>query len=734
MFGISELLLNLQDRNLEMVMGLFVLALLLAVLTYRRTFPPLGKRKKTLLLTLRILALFSLFLVLSEPVLTIARKQVQRPLVALLLDTSRSMNLKATEIRRIDELQNLLTDEVFADISSQAELRTYGFADSVLPLDIEERFPDSLGPSTALGEALISVERKLKGENVVAVVVLSDGANNLGEDPLLVARSTDVPIYTCGLGDYKPVKDLSIERIVYNQIGYVGDQIPIQVDISHTGFDDSKIQIALKEEKNTLAQQNSKLGKSGATQTVELNITPEKAGLHSFSLVLPVLDGESVEENNRRSFTIKVLKGKIKILLVSGSLNWEYTFLKRALEKDKNIELEILVYGKRRQPVVGRFPQGEGRLGSFDILVLVDPPRFIFAKHKKEIEDFVFKKGGAALFLLGKEFVDTRGFTEASSLLPFDPQGSGMDYSSANLTLKLTEEGKLHPVTRLAENSEENEKTWSDLPPFLGVAVFGPVTKDATSLAGFRTPQNPPSFSPGIAVRNYGKGKVMATTVAPFWRWDFLLRGIGKDNQAYQTFWNNSIRWLVVREDMDLINFFTDKKIYMGGERITLKARIFDQNYEKMRDASVMAIVRGEASRGEAPADSEVVNLALDDLGDYTATLRALPPGNYSFEGKVFRDSKEIGSKAGEFLVEEYSVEDSDLKTNFDLLKRIAEVSGGRYYEKEEIENLANDLDLVEKEEQKTREIPLWNHPLLLAIFVLCLSIEWAIRKRSQLL
>ena len=729
MFGISKLLLNLQDRNLEVVIGLFVLALLLAILTYRRTFPPLSKRKKNLLLGLRILALFSLFLVLSEPVLTIARKHVHRPLVALLLDASRSMNLKGTEIRRIDELQNLLAREVFADVSSQAELRTYGFADSVLPLDTEERFPDSLGPSTALGEAIRSVEQKLKGENLVAMVILSDGANNLGEDPVLVARSTDFPIYACGVGDYKPVKDLSIERIVYNEIGYVGDQIPIQVDISHTGFDDSKIQVALKENKNTLARKNLSLGKSGATQTVELNITPEKAGLHRYSLTLPTLDGESVSENNRRSFTIKVLKSKIKILLVSGSLNWEFTFLKKALGKDENVELETLVYGKRGQPVVGRFPQGEGRLSSFDILVFVDPPRFIFAKHKKEIEDFVFSRGGSVLFFLGKEFMDSHGFMEAFSLLPFDPAGRKIAYSSASLTLKLTEEGKLHPVTRLAENLEENEKTWSDLPPFLGVAILGPVTKDATSLAGFRNPQNPDSFSPGMAVRNYGKGKVMAITVTPFWRWDFLLWGIGKDNQSYQTFWNNSIRWLVVREDMDLINFFTDKKIYMGGERITLKARIFDENYQKIGDASVMANIKAEAS-----ADSEIVNLGLDDLGEYTATLRALPPGKYSFEGRVFRDSKEIGTKKGEFLVEEYSVEDSDLKTNFDLLKRIAEVSGGRYYEKEEIENLANDLDLVEKEEQKTKEIPLWNHPLLLAVFVLCLSIEWAIRKRSQLL
>ncbi|KPL01100.1 MAG: hypothetical protein AMJ91_01435 [candidate division Zixibacteria bacterium SM23_73_3] len=729
MLGISKLLLNLQERNLEMVIGLFILAILFAIFTYRHTFPPLSKRKKTLLLALRIVALFSLFLVLSEPILTIARRHVQKPVIALLLDTSGSMNLKGTDIKRIEALQNLLKNDIFKKISYLAELKTFGFADSLIPMNLERKFPDSLGNATSIGDAIELVVKKLSRQNLRGIVILSDGANNLGEDPVLVARSTNIPIYTRGVGEYIPPKDVSIERMVYNDIAYVDDQIPVQVDISQTGFDQLKIPVSIKEKKNTLAQQNLNLGKSGATQTVDLTIIPKEAGLHRYDLAIPVLDGESVKENNRRSFTIKVLKSKIAILLISGSLNWEYTFLKRALEKDKNIELKTLVYGTKGQPVLGRFPQGEKQLSLFDILIFIDPPGFILKSHEKEIEDFVFSKGGSTLFLLGKEFMDTHGFMETSSLLPFDPAGRSITFSSANINLKLTEEGKLHPVTRLVENSEENEKIWSDLPPFLGVVILGSVTKDASNLAGFRNPQIPDVFSPGIVVRNYGKGKVMAITTTPFWRWDFLLWGIGKDNQIYQTFWNNSVRWLVVREDMDLINLFTDKKIYKGGERITFKAKIFDQNYQKIGDASV-----GVNIKGEALPDSELVNLSLDELGNYTATLRALPPGRYSFEGKVFRDGKKLGVKKGEFLVEEYSVEDSDLKTDFDLLKRIAEVSGGEYYQKEQIENLTGDLNLVEKEKQKTKEIQLWNHPLLLAIFVLCLSIEWAVRKRSQLL
>jgi hypothetical protein len=734
LLGITKLFINLQEKNLWLVIGIFILAILLAFLTYERTYPPISKRKKALLLSLRIVALFCLFLVLSEPILTIARKLIQKPVVAILLDTSKSMNLKGTQLSRKEELQNLLKSDPFEKLSSKAELEIYGFADTIFPLDLNRNFPDSLGKATSIGEATKSVEERLKEKNLRGILIASDGANNLGEDPVFVAKSKEIPIYTCGIGEYIPPKDIAIARIVYNDIGYVENKIPIQVDISQVGFDNLKIPVSIKEVsqgggKETLAQENLTLSTSGGTQTVDFAITPQKEGIHQYELTVPQQKDELVQENNRRIFSIKVLKSKIKVLLVTGSLNWEYTFLKRALEKDKNIEIESLVYGKNRKILEGRFPQGEKETSEFDILILVDPPNFVFAEHKTEINDFVFKNGGSALFLLGKDFIESKAFMEATSILPFDLKGANIRYLPANLYLELTQEGRLHPITRLVENSEENLKVWSELPPFLGLIDLGSFSKDAVALATFRSPFNQEAILPGLVVRNYGKGKLMATTVTPFWRWDFLLWGIGKDNQSYQKFWNNSIRWLVTREDMDLINIFTDKKIYKSGERINFSAKIFDQNYQKIKDASVLLKIKGEAS-----ADSEMLSLSLDLMGDYNGTLRSLPPGKYLFKGEVFRDDTKIGSKSGEFTVEEYSLEDANLTTDFDLLKKMAEVSGGKFYEKDQIGNLVNDLELTEKKEERTKEIQLWNHPILLILFIGCLSAEWAIRKRAQLL
>ena len=716
------------------MIGLFILAILLAFLTYKRTYPPISKKKKFLLLSLRIVALFSLFLILSEPILTIVRRFIQKPVVAILVDTSKSMNLKGTQISRKEELQNLLKNKAFEKLSSKATVETYGFADTLFPFDFSQDFPESLGQATPIGEATKSVEEKLKDKNLRGILILSDGANNLGEDPVFVAKSKDIPIYTCGIGEYTPPKDIAIERIVYNDIGYVDNKIPVQVDISQVGFDKLKIPVSIKRVskgggKETQAQENLTLSTSGGTQTLEFAITPKKEGINQYELTVPQQKEELVKENNRRIFSIKVLKSKIKVLLVTGSLNWEYTFLKRALEKDKNIELKSLVYGKNKKIILGRFPQGEKELSQFDILILVDPPNFIFAQHKKEINDFVFRNGGSALFLLGKDFIESKAFMEATSIFPFDLESATIRHLSANLNLELTSEGRFHPITRLVENSEENLKVWSELPPFLGVASLGTASTGAVTLAGFRNPSNPKTILPGMVVRNYGKGKMMVTTVTPFWRWDFLLWGIGKDNRSYQKLWNNSVRWLVTREDMDLINIFTDKKIYKSGERINFCAKIFDQNYQKIKDASVLLKIKGEVS-----ADSEMLSLSLDLMGDYTSILRSLSPGKYLFKGEVFRDETKIGSKKGEFTVEEYSLEDADLSTDFDLLKKMAEVSGGKFYEKDQIGNLVTDLELVEKKEERTKEIQLWNHPILLILFIGCLSAEWAIRKRAQLL
>ena len=70
---------------------------------------------------------------------------------------------------------------------------------------------------------------------------------------------------------------------------------------------------------------------------------------------------------------------------------------------------------------------------------------------------------------------------------------------------------------------------------------------------------------------------------------------------------------------------------------------------------------------------------------------------------------------------------------NKKLLTQIAEISGGKYYNPEELVSFGKDLRLEKKILEKKRTIQLWNSPLLLIFFILFISLEWFIRKKNQL-
>jgi hypothetical protein len=65
---------------------------------------------------------------------------------------------------------------------------------------------------------------------------------------------------------------------------------------------------------------------------------------------------------------------------------------------------------------------------------------------------------------------------------------------------------------------------------------------------------------------------------------------------------------------------------------------------------------------------------------------------------------------------------------------KIAKSGGGRYYHPDEIRKWLDSLksnDLIVKSES---EVELWDAPILLALFVLPLTLEWIARKRTGML
>lgn len=718
-----KLWIDFQSHNLILLVSIFVVTFILAFASYRFTLPPLSIRKRVFLLTLRWLALFCLFLVLSEPLFGIARKSLERPKIALLLDSSRSMNIKDNSLSRKEVLRGLLGEKSFKGFLSKTEVYSYLFSDSLISFDLSRQFPPFNGEATAVGNSLEKLKENLKDKELSAVILLSDGTNNSGADPLAISKNYSLPIYIVGIGEFVPFKDLSIERLDYNGITYSGEKDTVKVTLKNQGYKGIKIPVYLQEEKKTLTQKETVFNFSGEIQQIELVFEPETKGIHRYQVVIPKGEGETFLQNNSKSFTQKILDRKFKLLLVSQSLSWEYTFLRRLLASDKDITFESLVLSKPNQPVSGELSAAE-KLKVCDLLILLDSPQFL-EQNQKIIRDLLNGKGISILLMVGEEFYKRAGLLSSLDFLPFD-MIKGEKPLSQTFNLTLIQEGKVHPVTRLSDDPEENLSLWANLPPFEQMI---PLKEKAGAkiLALFNGNQE---VLPGIIAKEQEKGKIEVLSFSPLWKWDFLLWGIGQDNSAYKKLWENSFRWLLSKEDLERFKIFTDQNVYKRGEEIKFASRLFDESYQKIKGAEIRIKI---FPKGKA-ADSLTFDLAPDENGDYAYTVSFLPPGKYLFKGDARQDGIILGNSSGGFEIEQTSLEDEDLKPDKELLQQIALLSGGEYSEPENFSSLLNGLNLEKRVRLKTREIPLWTQPFLLILFILFLSTEWFFRKRFQLL
>jgi len=71
---------------------------------------------------------------------------------------------------------------------------------------------------------------------------------------------------------------------------------------------------------------------------------------------------------------------------------------------------------------------------------------------------------------------------------------------------------------------------------------------------------------------------------------------------------------------------------------------------------------------------------------------------------------------------------------NENLLQKVAQLSGGKYFTPENFREVANELPVENKEQIRIQEINLWNEWLVLILFLLLLAFEWIIRRRKGML
>ena len=711
------------------------------------------RARRAVLVGLRaVAALLALFL-LAEPALELLQTARVRNRFAILLDASRSMNFP---VERDGEPRAAAAGAFLSEhraelerLSDRVDLEWYTFGADVAPVDPAEAArgvpgragrTDFLGALDAIGSGAGGSTRRLAG-----ALVVSDGADNAalaegaGPEARAKARALGVPVNAIAVGRSAP-KDLAVERVAVDEFAFVRNTVTIDVALRARGFSDEEVRLVLRREGAVVASATVRLERGRDRYTVPLSFAPDETGTFVFTVAAPVFPGEAVAENNARSFVLRVIRDRVRVLLVAGRPSWDVRFLRGLLKQDPNVDLVSFFIlrsnaddaGPQQDLSLIPFPVAEifgEQLRTFDAVVFVD---FAYAPYRGlEIERFLpalreYVRGGGALAMVGGEqsFGDGRyGETAIAEVLPVAPiDGSTM--AEGELALRLTSDGKRHPVTRLAPGDAANESAWRGLPPVTAVNLTRALAPGAGASILLEAPGVlvDGKAAPLVAVREVGEGRTLAVATDASWRWGFLAAESGQGNRAYLRFWNQALRWLVRDPGLAPLQVEPDAPAAEPGAPVGIEVTARRPDWgpasgervsAELVDDDGRSVARGEAVAGE----------------DGVARVELVPPGPGAY--KIVARGKDGETATGAVAVRGAGPEDADAAPRPELLSALAEATGGAFSALPggDLPDLRlADPEVVEIGRRKS--VPVWDRWWYLAALAGVLAGEWILRRR----
>jgi hypothetical protein len=705
---------------------LVAVATVAAIVTYRATVPMITSNRRALLVTLRAFALSALLITLFEPVLHIIRSTVQQPRVAVLIDRSRSVGLSDRSGDRRATLR-AAQNVVLQALESRATVAVFDEgAEQILDLMALDTLQPR-GARTDIAAALRWAGNQAVSQQVGAVVLISDGNSNTGDDPTAVAERAGMPLLAVGIGDSIPPADIVLQSIDIPAVAIVSERTTLSVDVTASGMQGRTYDVIVDDDGREIGRQRVDVRERLQRQTLVFDYTPATAGIRKITARVVAIDGEYSARNNVASDYIKVKTNRRGIVLLAGAPSPDVAFLSDALGTDPTVRLQMFV---QRQG--GGFygePPTPATFADASAVILVGFPTAATPSSLVSIVADAVRRDRALLFVSSQD-LDYTKLGGLADVLPFTVISSRS--REFPVTADVTSAAASDPIMRLG--TDEDVRRWNDLPPLYRTETFVDVRPQATVLATQRL-NGVPMGDPLIVARDDGERRQLAILGHGLYRWRLLGKGPSDARGAMgidvlSLFVDNSVRWLSANADRQRVKIAATRAMYAAGEVVGFTATVVDASNVAVDDADVrVSVVGGGKTR-------DIVLAAIGN-GRYRSDIGVVQPGDYQYTGRAKRGQTTIGTDAGRFSVGDVNVELLATTMNATLLRRLAEVTNGSFVNvdgiAEGLSKLLQDVRMAEKTVTEERDVALWSSWWFLALAIAAFATEWFLRKRSGL-
>lgn len=617
------------------------------------------------------------------------------------------------------------------------------------------------GQATNLARALREARRSVGGSPIAAVVVITDGRNTEGDDPLSaieLLKQDEAPVFTIGIGDDAAPRNLKVAELWAPESVFREDPFIIESKIDADGVDPRSVtaELIMRE-----VQPDGSVGGEQVVGRQTVNVPtrepiqfehrPDKAGDYVFAVRVPQLENEMLPGDNEKSVPVRVLSNQARVLMIAGSPTWDFRLASQLLIRDKTTDVSTWLQSMSEDmeqsgnTKIRQLPRTRKDLFEYDVIILMDPnPEAFDETWVKLLKDFVSdpNHAGGVMWVAGPKY--TARFlrsSEVRELLPVEiGELSVLDIERLIMVhedpwpLEITPAGLEHAMLRLEQDPEVNRQLWSQMP---GIFWSFPAERSkpaARTLLSHTNPQHRTRYGPRplLVAGRYGRGRTVYMGFTGSWRWRRA------SEQIFDRYWVQGVRYLVegrLQSGEKRGRISTDRDVYPIGARVRVSATLSDPNFEPLTEEAVEAKLRAPGGETRTFEMRSVPNEQGQPVGEYEGSIIVTDVGLNEVVVTLGGAGEGPARVAKQVTVEVPRVEFADPRLDPVMLRDLADRTGGRMLPVDEAVNVASFVpERTETIVIRGKPVDLWDTSRLLIIIVVLLTIEWALRKRTRMM
>lgn len=695
----------------------------IALWAYLTRYPALAPRRRAILLGVRLLALVALLVASLAPVLRYPEVSRARNRLLVLVDHSGSMQVRdAAGGRSRRAASDSVAASLAGALSGRFDVRVAAFDATLGPFGRDAKqsidaYPG--GGETALGDAIRGALTRLDPDSVAALLVISDGGANRGEDPERALGSA-VPAFGLTAGSAADPPTVGIAGVELPSEIIVGRATPVTVTVHEGGRPSARGVVRVREEGRELGRAPFVLEGPGASARVSIPITLAERGKRFVTVELLDVAGDPMLENKRRLVAVDARPARRSVPLLATSWDWDLRSFARGVEEDTTWGIVRLTPTGPSQ--VTRLGDGtvafDALLEDAEAVVVRYDNSTVTAERSAALMRYLERGGGLLLW------VDPRLRPPPDSPLtraihvawrfwgePLGPIASA----------ELTPAGRTHEIALLGGDAASAAATWKDLPPVEPLAALDPTGGPLQPILAGRVSNG---TIPLLLAGSVGRGRVALLNASGVYRWGLTASGIAGRAGIEAAFFGGICRWLA--------GGATERAVRIDAPEITPEGRPVPVRVTAS-GAGAATEVRVAARRVGAAAAPAETTLTRTAGGEFAGSL-SLAPGTYLLRGVARAGGRVIGSDSARVAVGIQGLEYETLAAEPTTLRRLAAGSGGMAAPLDSAAAVIERLRSPDLVRARLAELDLFHNPFLFAILIVALALEWALRRKFHLM